>query len=153
MNRITSILLVLSIAAYSCVEKSKKQKTETGSFLSTENTIAKDSSETIQSALEVSNFELLQGKWQSMDDKTNFLIFEKNHRKEIAGDSDKWDDEIFILDEKCLNSNAPLIENEKDRYITCKESDLCWYIIELNSTSLSLSYVGRGNTLTYKRIN
>ncbi len=46
-----------------------------------------------------SNLELLQGKWQSTDDKTNFLVFEDNHRKEI-----------------------------------------------------SIRYVARGNTLTYKRV-
>ena len=101
-----------------------------------------------------SNFELLQGKWQSTDDKTNFLVFEKNHRKEIARGMDKWDDEEFILSDKCMNdSNKDMeVEKEKDRYISVLKSDLCWYIIKLDPDTLSLSYLGRGNTLTYKKV-
>lgn len=101
-----------------------------------------------------SNLELLQGKWQSMDDKTNFLVFEDNHRKEIAKGMTGWDDEEFTLSDKCINDNNKESENEreKDRYISCKESDLCWYIIEVTPAKLSLSYVSRGNTLTYKKV-
>ncbi|OWY20258.1 hypothetical protein C7N43_21890 [Sphingobacteriales bacterium UPWRP_1] len=99
--------------------------------------------------------ELLQGKWQHIDDKSNYLVFEGNHRKETAADSGKWDDETFVLSDKCSNASdkdngaAP----EKDRYISCEKSDLCWYIIEVDKSILSLSYMGRGNTLTYKRVN
>jgi len=101
-----------------------------------------------------STLELLQGKWQSTDDKTNFLVFENNHRKEIAKGMDKWDDEVFILSDRCVNDTDKESERdrEKDKYISCKESDLCWYIIEVNSTMLSLSYISRGNTLTYKKV-
>jgi len=101
-----------------------------------------------------SNLELLQGKWQSTDDKTNYLIFEDNHRKEIAKGMTGWDDEEFTLSDKCINYNNKESENEreKDRYISCLESDLCWYIIEVTPTRLSLSYVSRGNTLTYKKV-
>lgn len=101
-----------------------------------------------------STLELLQGKWQSTNDKTNFLVFENNHRKEIAKGMDKWDDEEFTLSDRCINdSDKESVEDrEKDKYISCKESDLCWYIIEVNSTMLSLSYLSRGNTLTYKKV-
>jgi len=101
-----------------------------------------------------SNLELLQGKWQSTDDKTNFLVFEDNHRKEISKGMTSWDDEEFTLSDKCINDNNKDndTEREKDRYISCVESDLCWYIIEVTPTKLSLSYVARGNTLTYKRV-
>jgi hypothetical protein len=102
------------------------------------------------------NLELLQGKWQSIDDKTNFLIFENNHRKEaniIKGKGD-WDDEEFVLSDKCLNDSDKDIEldKEKDKYISCLESDLCWYIVSIDEKTLSLSYMGRGNTLTYKKV-
>ena len=36
--------------------------------------------------------------------------------------------------------------------MSCKESDLCWYIVYLNKDFLTLSYIGRGNTLEYKRV-
>src|ERR1035437_4630498 len=98
-----------------------------------------------------STFELLQGKWQSMDDKTNFLIFEKNHRREanIVNGKGHWDDEVFIISDNCMNTTDKNeeLDKEKDKYMSCLKSDLCWYIEELDSTTLSLSYMGRGNTL------
>lgn len=98
--------------------------------------------------------ELLQGKWQHIDDKTNYLEFTGDRRKEISGGMDTWDDEPFILSEKCVNpSDKDNGETpEKDRFISCPESDLCWYIISVDKESLSLSYMGRGNTLTYNRV-
>lgn len=103
-----------------------------------------------------STFELLQGKWQSTDDKTNFLVFEKNHRKEanIVNGKGNWDDEVFVISDKCKNETDKNeeVDAEKDKYISCAKSDLCWYILKLDDTTLSLSYMGRGNTLTYKRV-
>ena len=98
--------------------------------------------------------ELIQGKWQSMDDKTNFLIFDKNERKEIGGGMKTWDKETFILSDKCLNESdkGNGLKLEKDKYISCKESDMCWYIVSINKDFLILSYMGRGNTLKYKRV-
>ncbi|MBK6947758.1 MAG: hypothetical protein IPH16_06540 [Haliscomenobacter sp.] len=97
--------------------------------------------------------QLLQGKWQHIDDESNFLVFEGNHRKETAAGTNQWDDEIFVLSDACANPSdkANGGEPEKNRYISCIESDLCWYIIEVDKENLSLSYMGRGNTLTYKR--
>jgi len=103
-----------------------------------------------------STMELLQGKWQSMDDKTNFLVFEKNHRKEanIVDGKGNWDDEKFVISDRCMNETDKNeeIDTEKDKYISCMKSDLCWYIVKLDSTTLELSYMGRGNTLTYKKV-
>ena len=98
--------------------------------------------------------ELLQGKWQSIDDKTNFLMFDNNVRKELSAGMKTWDTETFELSNKCLNDGDKDngLELEKDKYISCKESDLCWYIVEINKNFLTLSYMGRGNTLKYKRV-
>jgi len=65
-----------------------------------------------------------------------------------------WDDEVFTLTDKCTNENDKdnFEESEKDKYLSCAESDLCWYILELDSNTLSLSYMARGNTLTYHRV-
>lgn len=97
---------------------------------------------------------LLQGKWQHIDDQTNYLVFEGNHRKEIAGDMNEWDDEEFILSDKCLNESNKSTDMElaADQYITCSKSDLCWYIISVDEKNLTLSYMGRGNTLEYRRV-
>lgn len=92
--------------------------------------------------------DLLQGKWQSTDDPKAVVEFVGNQRKE-AGIS-----ETFTLGDRCTNAGdaengAPA---EKDHYITVAESDMCWYIVDLTADHLSLSYVGRGNTLEYKRM-
>ena len=102
----------------------------------------------------ISTNELLQGKWQSMDDKTNYLMFDKNERKESSDGMKTWDKEVFILSNKCSNeSNKDNgLKLEKDKYLSCIESDLCWYIVYLNKDFLTLSYMGRGNTLKYKRV-
>ena len=99
--------------------------------------------------------ELLQGKWQSLDDTSNYLIFDSKQRKEIANGMNNWEIETYVLSDKCLNSAdlEAISEVESDRYISCAKSDMCWYIVSLDSENLELSYVGRGNTLKYKRIN
>ena len=101
-----------------------------------------------------SNFDLLQGKWQSEDDKTNFVVFEKNHRKEIAEGTKAWDDEEFIISDQCGNEMNKADNNpkEKDKYISCIKSDLCWYIESVTAEKLILQYMGRGNTLKYTRV-
>jgi hypothetical protein len=97
--------------------------------------------------------ELLQGKWQSMDDKTVIIMFEKNERKESRDGMKTWDKEVFELSNKCLNESDKDNEIilETDKYISC-QSDLCWYIDSIDSNFLTLRYMGRGNTLKYKRI-
>jgi hypothetical protein len=108
---------------------------------------------TIEAQAQKSNLDLLQGKWQSIDDKSNFIIFEKNHRKEKSAGTD-WDDVIFVLSSSCMNESDKndSAEKETDKYISSIEEDLCWYIIEVSQTRLSLSYPGRGNTLVYKKV-
>lgn len=98
--------------------------------------------------------ELLQGTWQHVEDPTNYLVFEKNLRKEIAGDMTAWDEEEFVLSDKCLNQSdkEAVVGNEKGNYISCLKSDLCWFVEEVDKDNLVLSYMGRGNFLTYKRV-
>jgi hypothetical protein len=98
--------------------------------------------------------DLLQGKWQHIDDKSNYLMFEGNYRKETAEGMTGWDEEEFSLSEKCLNESDKDngIEKEEAKYISCLKSDLCWYIIGVDEENLMLSYMGRGNTLTYRRV-
>ena len=101
--------------------------------------------------------ELIQGKWQSIDDKTTYLVFEKNQMKGMSIENKKWietDSEPYVLSNKCLNEGDKDngIEPEKDKYISCKESDMCWYIDFPSKDFLTLTYMARGNTLKYKRV-
>ena len=97
---------------------------------------------------------MLQGKWQSLEDKMNVIMFNQNERKESSDGMKTWDKEVFILSDKCSNESDQNngMDLEKDKYISCKESDLCWYIVLINKDLLTLSYMGRGNTLKYKRV-
>jgi hypothetical protein len=103
---------------------------------------------------DITKLELLQGKWQSNDDKTNFLKFENNHKLEIAEGMTEWSDETFILSDNCMNESDKDkdLKPEEDLYITSQNSDMCWYIIDLNEDILTLAYMARGNTLSYKRV-
>jgi hypothetical protein len=96
----------------------------------------------------------LQGKWQSTDDKTNFLEFKGNLRREIADGMDAWDEEPFVLSDKCKNPQdaANELTPETNRYMSCTQSDLCWYVETIDAENLSLVYMGRGNTLKYIRV-
>jgi hypothetical protein len=100
------------------------------------------------------NFELLQGKWVHENDNTNFLIFEKNVRKEIAEGMKNWDEEEFVLSNSCSNESnlSETSTKEKDCYISCKNSDFCWYIMSISEDRLTLQYLNRGNLLIYNRV-
>ena len=88
---------------------------------------------------------LLQGKWQSLDDKTNFLIFTKNLRKEIASGMDSWDISNYNLSKGPDNS---LYINE----VFDNEKVSVWGIESLDNTKLTLIYLSRGNFLRYRRV-
>jgi len=91
---------------------------------------------------------LLIGKWQSTDDENNFVEFTKDARIETYGDYE--DTERYSISNSCKNGGE--IESNEDNYISGWMSELCWYIISVDDKNLSLSFVGRGNTLNYKRI-
>jgi hypothetical protein len=95
-----------------------------------------------------SNADLLQGKWRSDDDPSNVLEFAAGKRIE-GGDA-----EPYTLGDHCTNPsvNNSFMAGGKYRYISCVQSDQCWYINELTTDKLSLSYMGRGNTLNYTRM-
>lgn len=98
--------------------------------------------------------ELLQGKWRHVEDTTNFLVFENGIRKEFAAGMEAWDEEPFVLADKCQNeSDKGRGQEEGVRYLSTPESDLCWLIEEVSETSLVLIYLGRGNMLSYTRAN
>ena len=98
--------------------------------------------------------ELLEGTWQNVDDKSNYLVFENGMRKEIVAGMDDWDVEAYTLSDFCTNETdkEKELSGEKEKYISCNESDLCWYINQLDKENLVVTYTGRGNSLSYKRV-
>jgi hypothetical protein len=139
-------LIALSFLAFSCSSNADKSKeTDLNQEVATQKDTVQVSSNT---------YDLLQGKWQHSEDKTNFLIFDKFIRKEMSAGMTEWDEETYAISDHCLNEadKESVAEPEKDLYISCAESDLCWYIALLDADNLELTYMGRGNTLKYTRV-
>jgi hypothetical protein len=105
--------------------------------------------------LESINLELLQGTWQSLEDEASFLVIEGDRMKNYYGGmDDELDNEIIMISDTCMNesdSESDLPE-EKDRYLSNPNLDMCWYIESVDATNLILIYTARGNTLTYRRV-
>lgn len=91
---------------------------------------------------------LLIGKWKSTDDENNFIEF--TSKLKIETNIGVEDIEEYTLSNTCINGEGTA--SQEDDYISGLKSELCWYIISLDEGNLSLSYLGRGNTLNYKRV-
>ncbi len=112
------------------------------------------SSQSVTTGDAAATLKMLQGKWQALNDKSDFLVFENNHRKEIAGGETEWDDEIFVLSDKPMQEGREVSDHapEKAGFIYCQKDDMCWAIVELTAKKLSLVYVGHGRVLEYRRV-
>jgi len=93
----------------------------------------------------------LIGKWVSVDDS----------KSEIEITDSKWIDSYesaiqftnnYLVSDTCLKSVTDKPKPKGD-YITVFDNTdtFCYYIVSLTDSKLELSYVGRGNTLTYTR--
>jgi hypothetical protein len=101
------------------------------------------------------NLELLQGTWQSLEDEASFLVIEGDRMKNYYGGmGDELDNEVFIISDTCMNESDSVsdLPEEKDRYLSNPNLDMCWYIESVDATNLTLIYTARGNTLTYRRV-
>ena len=106
-------------------------------------------------SMENINIELLQGKWQSLEDEASFLVIEGDRMKNFYGGmDDELDNEMIMISDTCMNESDSEndLPEEKNRYLSNPNLDMCWYIEYVDSTSLSLIYMATGNTLTYKRV-
>ncbi len=99
--------------------------------------------------------ELLQGKWQSLEDEASFMVIEGDRMKNYYGGMDEeLDNEAIMLKDTCMNEadSANGLPEEKNRYLSNPNLDMCWYIEFVDDTRLSLIYMATGNTLTYRRV-
>ncbi len=106
-------------------------------------------------AMDTLNIELLQGKWQSIEDEASFLVIEGDRMKNYYGGLvDELDNEMIMISDTCMNEadSANGLPEEKSRYLSNPNLDMCWYIQFVDATNLSLIYMATGNTLTYRRI-
>jgi len=101
------------------------------------------------------NLKMLQGIWQSVDEKSVYLAFENNHCKEKAGSDPKWDDEVFVLTDKPMRDGKEedTLVKEKATFIYCETSNLCWAIAELTAKKLVLvNKSGSGRAQEFRRV-
>ena len=106
-------------------------------------------------SLENINIELLQGKWQSLEDEASYLVIEGDRMKNYYGGmEDELDNEMIMISDTCMNESdsANGLPEEKNRYLSNPNLDMCWYIEFVDTISLTLTHTATGNSLTYKRI-
>lgn len=146
-------IFLLSLVLMACGSKNNKEESQqlqsaTEEVLDSISEVAEEKQEDNSTKLG-----LLAGKWRSLTDSSNYVVFEGDSRKEIASGMDEWTEENIILADDCQNEmNKGVPVPSADKYISSIESDICWYIISLTEDSLKLSYVGRGNTLAYVKV-
>jgi len=106
-------------------------------------------------SMENINIELLQGKWQSLEDESSYLIFEGDRMQIYTeGMEEEMEDEAFMVSDTCMNESdgSNDLPQEENRYLSNPNLDMCWYIEVLDASNLSLIYLSRGNQLTYRRV-
>lgn len=93
----------------------------------------------------------LEGNWVSTADPKSELQVKGNEWIEIYK-GEKPETTKFATGDSCL-ANDKVKTNPKGKYITVfdKDESRCFYIVSVTDSKFELSYVGRGNTLTYKR--
>ena len=94
---------------------------------------------------------LLQGTWNSRDDKNTSLTFENNTRIENRDGKPIGRIRYYEIADQCNNDTAKgnKIVKAKAKYLSMQDIDMCYFIKKITSTELVLSYVGRDNTLNY----
>jgi hypothetical protein len=67
---------------------------------------------------------------------------------------DELDNEMIMISDTCMNEADSVndLPEEKNRYLSNPNLDMCWYIESVDATNLTLIYMASGNTLTYKRV-
>jgi len=135
-------IAILSVLVFSC---NKKTETETKNS-------GKDTTSKKESVKEVEKKNtILEGTWISTEDLKSQIQVKSNSWIELY-EGEKPDTLKFTLGDTCL-ANAGAKSNPDGKYITVFDPDgnRCFFIVKVNDSRLELSYVGRGNTLTYKK--
>jgi hypothetical protein len=93
----------------------------------------------------------LTGNWISTDDAKSEISINADDWIEMY-DGKQVSSSKYAMADTCLNA-ATDKSNVEGKYATVFDTsgNFCYYIVELTADNLKLSYVGRGNTLSYKR--
>ncbi len=98
----------------------------------------------------------LAGTWQSTDDSKFVRTFTEAG---AVTDTYEGDDEattvgtwVFVTDPSKEQAELPAVKDAKVIKIQFPEEVLYFALLDLSETNLSLSYLGRGNTLNFTRV-
>ena len=91
------------------------------------------------------------GKWKSLDDPKSIMEFTPYDLISYY-DGELIERQPYGLSPKCMNeSEVNRNISEQHDYISFIESDMCFYIVAINETHLTLSYTAQGNTLEFQK--
>ncbi len=95
--------------------------------------------------------EALQGRWQATDDPQAVVEF-KGDTKVESYSGQVMSSDPYVLADAAPDQGGKV--NGAGPYIWVGQGteQLVYYVVNVTPTSLELSYVGRGNTLSYTRI-
>lgn len=141
---------IFSLMLTSCETDSKKPVTETKKDTVVQKELPKETVKESDKEPD-SKTSALEGNWVSTDDPKSELQVKGNEWIETYK-GEKPETTKFATGDSCL-ANDKAKTNPKGKYITVfdKDDSRCFYIVSVNDSKLELSYVGRGNTLTYKK--
>jgi hypothetical protein len=103
----------------------------------------------VESPTDKTIYQLLQGKWQSIDDAKSIIEFKNEYYADYY-DNVKGEENKFWLDKGCPDSKESGNAGENEKYLVV--GDMCWFIVNVTESRLELNYTARGNTLVYKKI-
>jgi hypothetical protein len=151
MKKLVILFVISGIVTFSLTScNSKKPVTETKKDTLSQKELPK---ETVKESVKEpdSKTSALEGNWVSTDDPKSELQIKGNEWIELYK-GEKPETTKFATGDSCL-ANEKAKTNPKGKYITVfdKDDSRCFYIVSVNDARLELSYVGRGNTLTYKK--
>lgn len=93
--------------------------------------------------------DLLQGKWVSAADPNVSWTFTNGQLTEgLKGEQDRSQSGTYTLSDDCLNGDGSGATSPNN-YLNLVNPDRCFFIVGLSEKELTLSYVGRGNTLRF----
>ena len=152
------LFLVLLTAFSSSCQKSNTKATPGTSGAATTPTNAQTATQTAAAPVATTTEEpttasMIAGDWVSDDDHSAGLSISDSSFANTQGGKIVGEGSYIIADAAATTKDGPA--NPKGKYITVfgEGPPTSFYVISLDANALSLSYVGRGNTLNYSRPN
>ncbi len=135
------ILTLVTFIAISCKSDNDPLNSET----------TQASRSTSQDPLVINTMKLLQGTWNSRDEKNVSITFKDNTRVEKRDGNTLGKMRYFQIADQCNNAT---VKNEKivrvrSRFISMLDIDMCYFIKRISKKELVLTYMGRKGDLRY----